>query len=60
PALARPAARWVALAGAGLALALVPFVPAGVPVIAAAAVAVLAGLKTGSAAGPTDLAEETR
>jgi 4-azaleucine resistance transporter AzlC len=60
PALARPAARWVALAGAGLALALVPFVPAGVPVIAAAAVAVLAGVKTDPAAGPTDIAEETR
>jgi hypothetical protein len=34
----------VALCAAGLALALVPVVPAGVPVIAAAGVAVVAGL----------------
>ena len=44
PALSRSRARWVALAGAGLALALVPLVRAGVPVLAAAAVAVVAGL----------------
>lgn len=44
PALKRVSARWVALAGAGVALALVPMAPAGVPVIAAAGVAVIAGL----------------
>lgn len=38
------AARWVAVGGAALALLLVPRVPAGVPVIAAAAVAVGVGL----------------
>jgi 4-azaleucine resistance transporter AzlC len=45
PALAGSRARWVALAGAGVALALVPVAPPGVPVIAAAAVAVAAGLR---------------
>jgi len=44
PALQVSAARWVAGAGAALALILLPWVPAGVPVIAAAAVAVVAGL----------------
>lgn len=44
PRLASAAQRWVAVAGAGVALALVPLVPQGVPVIAAAAVAVVAGL----------------
>ncbi|WP_375431761.1 AzlC family ABC transporter permease [uncultured Friedmanniella sp.] len=44
PRLAGAAQRWVAVAGAGLALVLVPLVPQGVPVIAAASVAVLAGL----------------
>jgi 4-azaleucine resistance transporter AzlC len=44
PALRQSANRWVALAGAGLALALVPLVPPGVPIIAAAGVAVVAGL----------------
>ncbi|MET1005304.1 MAG: AzlC family ABC transporter permease, partial [Propionibacteriaceae bacterium] len=44
PALKAVAARWVALAGAALALLLVPWVPAGVPVIAAAGVALIAGL----------------
>lgn len=44
PRLASAWNRWVALAGAGVALLLVPLVPQGVPVIAAAGVAVLAGL----------------
>jgi 4-azaleucine resistance transporter AzlC len=44
PALQRPVNRWVGLAGAGVALALVPFAPPGVPVIAAAAAALIAGL----------------
>lgn len=44
PRLTRASQRWVALAGAGVALLLVPLVPQGVPVIAAAGVAVLAGL----------------
>jgi 4-azaleucine resistance transporter AzlC len=37
-------ARWVALGGAGVALVLLPLVRSGVPVIAAASVAVVAGL----------------
>lgn len=45
PGLRRPSARLVAVAGAGLALALVPFTPPGVPVLAAAAVALVAGLR---------------
>ena len=44
PRLERWDARLVALAGAAVALALVPVAPAGVPVIAAAAVALVAGL----------------
>ncbi len=44
PGLKRVQARWVALGGAGVALALVPIAPAGVPVIAAAGVALTAGL----------------
>ena len=44
PALRRRDGRVVALAGAAVALALVPLAPAGVPVIAAAAVALVAGL----------------
>ena len=44
PALRRRDGRLVALAGAAVALALVPLAPAGVPVIAAAAVALVAGL----------------
>jgi 4-azaleucine resistance transporter AzlC len=51
PRLASAAQRWVALAGAGVALLLVPLVPQGVPVIAAAGVAVLAGLVPGRRAG---------
>lgn len=43
PAFRAVEARWVALAGAALALLLVPWAPAGVPVIATAAVAVVAG-----------------
>jgi 4-azaleucine resistance transporter AzlC len=45
PSLSTAEARGVALSGAGLAVALVPHVPAGVPVIAAAAVALVAGLR---------------
>jgi 4-azaleucine resistance transporter AzlC len=51
PSLQRRSGRVVALGGAGVALALVPFVPPGVPVLAAAAVALAAGLprpKTGT------------
>lgn len=44
PAFRRVRARWVALAGAAIAVALVPLVPSGVPVIAAAAAAVVGGL----------------
>lgn len=46
PRLRHPRARWVAVGGAALALSLVPFAPAGVPVISAAALAVVAGLWT--------------
>lgn len=60
PALRAAAARVVAMAGAGLALILLPWVPAGVPVIAAASVAVVAGfLPTGRAGAdpaPTEAA----
>ena len=45
PALQQTSGRLVALAGAVVALALVPFAPPGVPVLAAAAVAVVAGLR---------------
>ena len=44
PALKAARARGVALAGAAVALALVPLVPAGVPVVTAAGVAIIAGL----------------
>ena len=44
PALERVRARWVAVAGAAVAAALVPLVPAGVPVLAAAVAAVVGGL----------------
>lgn len=47
PALKQSANRWVALAGAGVAMALVPLVPPGVPIIAAAGVAAVAGLMFG-------------
>jgi predicted branched-subunit amino acid permease len=42
----------VALAGAAIAIALVPFVPAGVPVIASCAAALFFGLRRHAAAGP--------
>jgi predicted branched-subunit amino acid permease len=45
PSLRRRSGQLVALAGAGLALALIPFAPPGVPVLAAAAVALVAGLR---------------
>jgi 4-azaleucine resistance transporter AzlC len=44
PALKKREARWVALLGAALAVALVPLVPQGLPVVAAAGVALVAGL----------------
>jgi 4-azaleucine resistance transporter AzlC len=43
PGLKRPGARWVAAGGAAVAVALVPWAPQGVPVLAAAGVALLAG-----------------
>ncbi len=49
PSLRQVGARWVALAGAVVALALVPLVPQGVPVLAAAGVAVVGGLWPGTA-----------
>ncbi|CAA9335560.1 MAG: hypothetical protein AVDCRST_MAG48-3360 [uncultured Friedmanniella sp.] len=49
PALRSREARWVAVAGAAVALALVPVAPQGVPVLASAAVAVAAGLRPGAA-----------
>jgi 4-azaleucine resistance transporter AzlC len=45
PALQRRSGRLVAVAGAAVALTLVPFAPPGVPVLAAAAVALVAGLR---------------
>ena len=44
PAFRRVRARWVGLAGAAIALALVPLVPSGVPVLAAALAAVVGGV----------------
>lgn len=44
PRLAATTARWVAVAGALVATALIPLLPAGVPVLAAAPIAVVAGL----------------
>jgi 4-azaleucine resistance transporter AzlC len=41
PHLGRPVARWVAALGAALALSLVPLVPPGVPIVAAAGAAVV-------------------
>jgi 4-azaleucine resistance transporter AzlC len=52
PALRRTVNRWVGLAGAVIALALVPFAPAGVPVVAAAAAALVAGLYRPRTADP--------
>ncbi len=54
PGLKQVAARWVAVAGAAVALILVPLAPAGVPVVVAAGVAVLAGLR------PTGLGRPAR
>jgi 4-azaleucine resistance transporter AzlC len=51
PAFRRVRARWVALAGAAVAVVLVPLVPNGVPVIAAAAAAVVGGLLPQRASG---------
>ncbi|MBP2415495.1 AzlC family ABC transporter permease [Microlunatus capsulatus] len=48
PGLTSREARWVAVVGAALALALVPVAPQGVPVLAAAGVAVAAGLRPGA------------
>jgi 4-azaleucine resistance transporter AzlC len=45
PSLRQRSGQRVALAGAGVALVLVPFAPPGVPVLAAAGIAVLAGLQ---------------
>ena len=53
PRLAQRAARVVAVGAAAVALALTPVAPAGVPVMAAAAVAVLAGLLWRDALLPT-------
>jgi hypothetical protein len=54
----------VALAAAAVALGVVPLVPAGVPVLAAAGVALVAGVLPGRAGGPeaadADPAEEAR
>ena len=44
PGLRRAEARWVAVGGAAVAVALVPLAPAGVPVVASAGVALAAGL----------------
>ena len=49
PAFRGVRARWVGLAGAAIAMVLVPFVPSGVPVIAAAGAAVVGGLLPGRA-----------
>ncbi|HEY5846531.1 MAG TPA: AzlC family ABC transporter permease [Microlunatus sp.] len=57
PALKLSANRWVGLAGAALALALVPIAPPGVPVVAAAGVAVVAGLLPRSAAAVADVSD---
>lgn len=44
PRLKDASARWVAIGGAGIATVLIPLVPAGVPVLAAAPIALVAGL----------------
>lgn len=58
PGLTTARARVVAIGGAALAVALIPLVPAGVPVVASAAVAIVAGLippKAGAVTGsPSD------
>jgi predicted branched-subunit amino acid permease len=45
PSLQRREARWVAAGGAAVALALIPPTPPGIPVLAAASVALVAGLR---------------
>ncbi|HJV13702.1 MAG TPA: AzlC family ABC transporter permease [Propionibacteriaceae bacterium] len=45
PSLRRREARWVALGGVVVALALLPVAPPGIPVVAAAGVALVAGLR---------------
>ena len=57
PALRRVRARWVGLAGAAIAVVLVPLAPSGVPVLAAAAAAVVGGLLPVRAAGPSPAEE---
>jgi 4-azaleucine resistance transporter AzlC len=49
PQLSQPRARAVALGAAAVALALVPLVPAGIPIVAAAGVAIAFGLSSGRA-----------
>ena len=44
PSLRRREARWVGLGGAGIALALVPIAPPGIPVVAAAVAALVGGI----------------
>lgn len=51
PRLREPVQRWVAAGGAAIALALVPLVPAGLPIIAAAAAVPVALRLTASRAG---------
>ena len=58
PRLRDPRNRVVAVLGAGLALCLVPLTPAGVPVLAAGAVALGMGLLTRDAVDPTELPSE--
>lgn len=55
PRLSDPASRWVAVAGALVATAFIPLLPAGVPVLAAAPIAIVAGLfprGRGTSSGP--------
>jgi 4-azaleucine resistance transporter AzlC len=55
PAFRRVRARWVGLAGAAVAVALVPLVPSGVPVLAAAVAAVVGGLLPERAPGTEEI-----
>ncbi|HZL75724.1 MAG TPA: branched-chain amino acid ABC transporter permease, partial [Propionibacteriaceae bacterium] len=54
PSLRRREARWVAVGGAAVALALVPLTPPGIPVVAAASVALVAGLRPSREVGTED------
>ncbi len=54
PRLGGRDAKIVAVAGAAVALLLVPLTPPGIPVIASAAVALVAGLRSGAAAAPAE------